>query len=214
MFTGIIESVGRIVSRRPQGRGLEIGIDTGLDLSGDAVGDSVAVDGVCLTITGKTGSVFTADASAETVSRSTLGGLRPGARVNIERALTLSSRLGGHIVLGHVDTVGRILSKDAAGESVCLRVGFEKTLARYVVGKGSIAIDGVSLTVNDIYADAFSVNIIPHTARSTSLTPKRAGDRVNLEFDVLGKYVEHLLNKDRNTSLKDLLAQQGFLKGE
>lgn len=214
MFTGIIESVGTIVSRRAHGRGFEIEIDTGFDLSADAVGDSIAVDGVCLTITRKKGRIFTADASAETVSRSTLGDMRPGSRVNIERALTLSSRLGGHIVLGHVDTVGKVLSRDIAGESVRIRVGFEKSHARYVVEKGSIAIDGISLTINEVHAEAFSVNIIPHTAQSTSLTLKSAGDRVNIEFDVLGKYVENLLNKDKGTSLKDLLAKQGFLKGE
>lgn len=214
MFTGIIESVGRIVSRRARGRGYEVEIDAGLDLSADAVGDSVAVDGVCLTMTRKKGSVFAADASAETVSRSTLGDMRPGTRVNIERALTLSSRLGGHIVLGHVDTVGRILARDPAGESVRIRVAFDGSFARYVVEKGSIAVDGVSLTVNEVFADSLSVNIIPHTAQSTSLTLKSTGDRVNLEFDVLGKYVENLLNKDKGTSLKDLLAKQGFLKGE
>ncbi|HPI93664.1 MAG TPA: riboflavin synthase [Deltaproteobacteria bacterium] len=214
MFTGIIESVGRIISKKAHGKGFVLEIDTGFDLAADALGDSVAVNGVCLTITGKKGSIFAADASAETVSRSTLGDMRPGASVNIERALTLSSRLGGHIVLGHVDAVGRILSRDHAGESVRIRVGFDGSFARYVVEKGSIAIDGVSLTVNEVQADAFAVNIIPHTAQSTSLTLKSAGDRVNLEFDVLGKYVENLLNKDKGTSLKDLLAKQGFLKRE
>ncbi len=214
MFTGIIESVGRIVSRKASGGGLELEIDTGLDLSADAVGDSVAVDGVCLTITAKKGCVFAAGASAETVSRSTLKDLRPGAKVNIERALTLSARLGGHIVLGHVDTAGTILAKEPAGESLRFRVSFAPSFSRYVVEKGSIAIDGVSLTINEVRPGAFGVNVIPHTARSTSLTLKSAGDRVNLEFDVLGKYVEHLLNKDRDAGLKNLLAQQGFLKGE
>ncbi|HQI80994.1 MAG TPA: riboflavin synthase [Deltaproteobacteria bacterium] len=214
MFTGIIESVGRLVSKRGSGSGFELEIDTGLDLSADAVGDSVAVDGVCLTITAKKGGVFAANASAETVSRSTLKDLRPGAKVNIERALTLSARLGGHIVLGHVDTAGTILAKEPAGESLRFRVSFDTSFSRYVVEKGSIAMDGVSLTVNEVRPGAFGVNVIPHTARSTSLTLKSAGDRVNLEFDVLGKYVEHLLNKDRDAGLKNLLAQQGFLKGE
>ena len=214
MFTGMIESVGKIVSKQPYGQGVELKIDTGLDLSGDAIGDSVAVDGVCLTITKMKGSVFSAHASAETISRSTLGDIRPGAKVNIERALTLSSRLGGHFVLGHVDTVGKILQKDPAGESMRIKVGFERVYAKYVIEKGSIAIDGVSLTINDVYQDAFTVNIIEHTAQSTSLTPKSPGDRVNLEFDVLGKYVESLLNKDTGVSLKNLLTEQGFLKRE
>lgn len=212
MFTGIIESMGKLVSKRAHGLGVEIEIDTGLDLSGDAIGDSVAVDGVCLTITKKKGSVFAASASQETISRSTLGDIRAGARVNIERALTLSSRLGGHIVLGHVDTVGRILQKDPAGESVRMKVGFEKAYAKYVVEKGSIALDGVSLTINELFPEAFSVNIIEHTALSTSLTLKTAGVRVNLEFDVLGKYVENLLNKDKGGNLQDLLKKQGFLR--
>jgi len=214
MFTGIIESMGKILSRQPYGQGVVLKIDTGLDLSGDAIGESVAVDGVCLTITKMKGSVFSAHASAETISRSTLGDIRPGAKVNIERALTLSSRLGGHFVLGHVDTVGKILQKDPAGESMRIKVGFERAYAKYVIEKGSIAIDGVSLTINDVYQDAFTVNIIEHTAQSTSLTPKSPGDRVNLEFDVLGKYVESLLNKDTGVSLKNLLTEQGFLKRE
>ena len=214
MFTGMIESVGKIVSKQPYGQGVVLKIDTGFDLSGDAIGDSVAVDGVCLTITKMKGSVFSAHASAETISRSTLGDIRPGAKVNIERALTLSSRLGGHFVLGHVDTVGKILQKDPAGESMRIKVGFERAYAKYVIEKGSIAIDGVSLTINDVYQDAFTVNIIEHTAQSTSLTPKSPGDRVNLEFDVLGKYVESLLNKDTGVSLKNLLTEQGFLKRE
>jgi len=214
MFTGIIESVGTILSKEPHGQGVVLKIDTGLDLSGDAIGDSVAVDGVCLTITKKKGSVFSANASAETITRATLGEMRPGAEVNIERALTLSSRLGGHMVLGHVDTVGKILQKDLAGESVRIKVGFGRAYAKYVIEKGSIAIDGVSLTINDVFKDACTVNIIEHTAQSTSLTPKSPGDRVNLEFDVLGKYVESLLNKGTGISLKDLLTKQGFLKGE
>jgi riboflavin synthase len=214
MFTGIIESVGKIMSRQAHGQGVVLKIDTGLDLSGDAIGDSVAVDGVCLTITKMKGSVFSAHASAETITRSTLGDIRPGAHVNVERALTLSSRLGGHIVLGHVDTMGRILQKNLAGESVQIKVGFDRIYAKYVIEKGSIAIDGVSLTINDVYKDALSVNIIEHTAQSTSLTPKSPGDRVNLEFDVLGKYVESLLNKGTGISLKDLLTKQGFLKRE
>jgi riboflavin synthase len=214
MFTGIIESLGKIISKQPYGQGVELKIDTGIDLSGDAIGDSVAVDGVCLTITRMKGKVFFAQASAETIKRSTLGDMRPGAKVNIERALALSSRLGGHIVLGHVDTVGRILQKDLAGESIRVKVGFERAYAKYVIEKGSIAMDGVSLTINEVYKDALTVNIIEHTAQSTSLTPKSPGDRVNLEFDVLGKYVESLLNKDTGMSLKDLLTKQGFLKRE
>jgi riboflavin synthase len=214
MFTGIIESVGRIVSRRPYGNGVELEIDAGLDLSGDRTGDSVAVDGVCLTITRAAGSIFAATASSETITRSTLGQIRAGSKVNIERALTLSSRLGGHIVLGHVDTVGTLLQKDRAGESIRIKVAYDRGLTRYIVEKGSLAIDGVSLTVNDVYQESFSVNIIPLTAESTSLTLKSPGDRVNLEFDIIGKYVENLLHKGKAGKLEDLLKRQGFLVKE
>lgn len=214
MFTGIIESVGRIVSRRPLGQGIEFEIDTGFDLTSDAIGDSVAVDGVCLTITRIKGSIFTADASSETLTRTTLGQMRPGGRVNIERALTLQTRLGGHLVLGHVDTVGTLFRKESKGESISLSVRYDRAFSKYLVEKGSIAIDGVSLTINEVPQDTFTVNIIPHTAVSTSLTLKSSGDRVNLEFDVLGKYVENLLHKDRAGNLEDLLKKQGFFAKE
>ena len=214
MFTGIIESIGRIVSKRAQGRGIELEIEPGLDLSGDKIGDSVAVDGVCLTITRMTGSIFFATASSETITRSTLGKSKAGGKVNIERALTLQTRLGGHIVLGHVDTVGTLLQKERVGESILLKVSFDKAFSKYVVEKGSIAIDGVSLTVNDVYPDSFTVNIIPLTAVSTSLTLKSPGDRVNLEFDVIGKYVENLMRKDKAGNLEDLLKKQGFYAKE
>lgn len=214
MFTGIIEAVGRVASRRPMGRGIELEIAAGLDLSSDAIGDSVAVDGVCLTITKISGDVFSATASSETITRSTLGRIRPGERINIERALTLSSRLGGHLVLGHVDTVGTILKKDPAGESISLKVRYDKAFSKYVIEKGSIAVDGVSLTINEMKTDSFTVNIIPYTAESTSLTLKSVGDRVNLEFDVIGKYVENLLHKDRAGNLEELLRKQGFLAKE
>ncbi len=214
MFTGIIEVVGRVASRRPMGRGIELEIATGLDLSSDTIGDSVAVDGVCLTVTKINGDVFSATASSETITRSTLGQIRPGERVNIERALTLSSRLGGHIVLGHVDTVGSLLQKDPAGESIRLKVRYDSAFSKYAVEKGSISIHGVSLTINELQGDSFTVNIIPYTAESTSLTLKSVGDRVNLEFDVIGKYVENLLHKDRAGNLEDLLRKQGFLAKE
>lgn len=211
MFTGIIEAVGAVLSVRPFQQGIEMEIDSRLDLSQDQLGDSIAIDGVCLTITAKKGNVFTATASAETCSRSTLGQMRPGSKVNIERALTLSTRLGGHIVLGHVDTISSIVEKTPVGESIRMRFMLQKEFHKYVVEKGSIAVDGVSLTVNMVTARAFDVNIIPYTTRSTFLTLKGPGDRVNLEFDVLGKYVERLLVKEENKPLEDLLREKGFL---
>jgi len=214
VFTGIIEALGEVVSRNPSGGGCLLEIDTGLDLEGDSVGDSVAVDGVCLTITGRAKGLFKAFASAETVSRTTLRDTRPGARVNIERALRMGSRLGGHMVLGHVDTVGAILSRRPDGESVRLKIGHDAGFSRWVVEKGSIAVDGVSLTVNEASGGAFTVNIIPHTAGSTSLTGKQAGVRVNLEFDIIGKYVENLLKKGGVAGVDALLDKAGFLHRE
>lgn len=211
MFTGLIEAVGKVVGIRPMERGFDLDIEAGFDLHEDRLGDSVAVNGVCLTITRMRGSVFTATASAETVSRSTLGTLTPGSKVNIERAMTLSSRLGGHLVLGHVDTVGTIAEIRTAGESIRLKIRFDQGFSRYVIEKGSIAVDGVSLTINRVHPDAFEVNIIPYTAKTVSLTLKGPGDRVNLEFDIIGKYVERLLHKDNNTNLEDLLKKQGFI---
>ncbi|HPA85950.1 MAG TPA: riboflavin synthase [Deltaproteobacteria bacterium] len=211
MFTGIIESVGEVVSIRPYQQGYELCVDAGMDLSHDMVGDSIAVDGVCLTATSIQGMRFIATASAETVSRSTLSSLKPGSKVNLERALTLSTRLGGHLVLGHVDTVGAIAGKTGAGESIRIGIRYDRRFSRYLIEKGSIAIDGISLTVNVLKDEIFEVNIIPFTAGSVSLTLKKPGDRVNLEFDVIGKYVERLLSRGSGTSLEELLKKQGYL---
>ncbi|HQG32474.1 MAG TPA: riboflavin synthase [Deltaproteobacteria bacterium] len=211
MFTGIIESVGTLKSIRPLKQGYELSIDSGIDLKGDKVGDSIAVNGVCLTATAIEGERFTAAASGETVSRSTLGDLKPGDKVNLERALTLSSRLGGHIVQGHVDCVGTILQKTQAGESIRVSIRYDRKFSKYLVEKGSVTVDGISLTVNEILGDVFTVNIIPHTARSVALTLRGPGDRVNLEFDVIGKYVERLLSREDDTSLESLLKKQGYI---
>ena len=211
MFTGIVESVGTVISLRPYATGFLLEIDSKLDLSRDAIGDSIAVEGVCLTATIISGSKFTSTASKETVSRSTIGSLKTGSKVNIERALMLSSRLGGHIVLGHVDCVARIREKSQAGESIRLRIELDREHSKYVIEKGSIAVDGISLTVNSVSSDAFEINIIPHTLESTSLTLKTSGDRVNLEFDVIGKYVERLMQNKGGATLGDLLKQNGFI---
>lgn len=211
MFTGIIEALGKVVSIRPFKQGFDLTVDTGMDLSNDKIGDSFAVDGVCLTATVLEGSRFTALASAETVSRSTLGSLRPGSRVNIERAVALGGRMGGHLVLGHVDCMGNVVDKGSAGESTRMSFRFDKKFSRYIIEKGSIAIDGVSLTINGFTADTFDVNIIPLTAESVSLTLKTPGDRVNLEFDVIGKYVERLLKREDDSTLEALLKKQGFI---
>ncbi len=215
MFTGIVESVGKVLTVRPVADGICLELDPGLDLSGDRIGDSIAVDGVCLTVTSLRGSCFSAMASGETLARSTLGRLAAGSRVNLERALTLSARLGGHIVLGHVDATAGILQKVSRGETTALRVSLPAEFARYLVPKGSIAVDGISLTVNRILEDAFELLLIPHTMCSTTLTGKGSGDRVNLEFDVLGKYVERLLGRESHEKAsvewESLLRKQGFI---
>jgi riboflavin synthase len=211
MFTGIIESVGTVISLRPFATGYLLEIDSGLDLGRDSIGDSIAVDGVCLTATHISGSKFTATASRETVTRSTIGALKTGSKINIERALTLSTRLGGHIVLGHVDCVARIREKRLSGESILYWIELDRTYSKYVIEKGSIAVDGISLTVNSVSPDTFELNIIPYTLESTSLTLKTSGDRVNLEFDVIGKYVERLMQNKGGATLGDLLKQNGFI---
>ena len=183
MFTGIVQAVGRIVRLDP----LEIDCG-GLDLSDVAVGDSIAVQGICLTVTALTGKGFTADVSAET-RRVTTGLERAGGAVNLEKSLALGDKLGGHLVAGHVDGVGEVLSsKDGV-----LRVRAPHELARYVARKGSICIDGVSLTVNRVEGDALEVQLIPHTLEVTTLGGLRAGARVNLEVDLIARYVERLM---------------------
>ena len=185
MFTGLVEGLGTVVaSGDPRVR---IAAPPSL-LAGAAVGDSVAVDGCCLTIVALGSTWWEADVSSETAARTTLGALAVGEQVNLERPLRLADRLGGHLVQGHVDAVGEVLESVPA-----LRVRLPGDLARYVVAKGSIAVDGVSLTVVDVADDSFSVAVIPHTARATTLGAKTPGTRVNLEVDIVAKYVERLV---------------------
>ena len=206
MFSGIIEDIGTVVSVATRGAGRDVRIrtalpvgskgETGIGASRDAVGlgDSIAVMGACLTVEAvEPPHGFTVVAGRETVERTTLGGLTAGTRVHLERALRLSGRLDGHLVAGHVDGVGRITDVVRQQESVVLRVEAPVELSRYVAEKGSISLDGVSLTVNEIRASSFRVNIIPFTAEHTLLGSLRLGDRVNLEVDLLARYVERLL---------------------
>ncbi len=214
MFTGIVQDVGEIEAVTPMPGGKRLRIATRLDTSGFQMGESVAVNGVCLTVTGIGPSWFSADASPETLERSNLGGLRPGHRVNLERALRPVDRLGGHIVLGHVDATGRLLEVRSEGAFRTVRFEAPPGVARYLVEKGSVAVDGVSLTVYGCTASAFSVAVIPHTWEATALADRRPGDRVNLEADVLAKYVERLLKgRPQGDGVTwDLLARAGFLK--
>jgi riboflavin synthase len=178
MFTGIIEELGRIRS---------------IERRGTSEGDSIAVNGVCLTALDVRPDSFAADGSRETLQRSTLGALRAGSRVNLERAVTPSTRLGGHIVQGHVDARGRFLSADEHGGSWTIRIGYPPEIARYLVYKGSIAVEGISLTIAALGAEHFEVAVIPKTWAVTNLSSLRPGDAVNLEADIIAKYVERMM---------------------
>jgi riboflavin synthase len=194
MFTGIVLDVGRIEAREPRGGDLRLTIGfTRLDPGRLAVGDSVCVQGCCLTVTAVSGTSFAADLSRETLALTTLGELAVGAAVNLEPALRAGDALGGHLVSGHVDGVGQVLAATPEARSLRLRVEVPADLARYIARKGSVAVDGVSLTVNEVAAAVFGVNIIPHTRSVTTLGELAAGARVNLEVDPIARYLERML---------------------
>jgi riboflavin synthase len=194
MFTGIVEELGEVVYLTDAGGDSAVIAVRGPVVTSDARhGDSISVNGVCLTVIDNVDGVFTADVMGESLRRSSLGVLEPGAQVNLERAATVGSRLGGHLVQGHVDGVGRIVAREPADEWEVLHFSLPPQLARYVVEKGSITVDGVSLTVMEVTADTFSVGLIPTTLKLTVLGAKSVGDPVNLEVDVIAKYVEKML---------------------
>lgn len=200
MFTGIVEEVGHLrrLGQIPKGARLEISASTVLD---DAkLGDSIAVNGVCLTVVEHGRGWFAADLSAETLQRTSLQQARPGTRVNLERALLPTTRLGGHIMQGHVDGTGCFVEARPVGEGWAVRIGFPAELSRYIVEKGSIAVDGISLTVAALGADWFEIAVIPHTWKQTNLSTLSGGALVNLEVDVIAKYVEKMLQPHTNKS--------------
>ena len=198
MFTGIIQSVGQVAALEAGGGDVRLVVATppDFDLAGVAIGDSVAVAGVCLTVVARDAASFSADVSTETLALTTLGGLAVGAEVNLEQALRLSDRLGGHLVSGHVDGVGQVVSSapDARAQRWVFRA--PGALMRYLAVKGSVAVDGVSLTVNEVGSDTFSVALIPHTIAATTFRARAPGDGVNLEVDVVARYVERLRSHD------------------
>ncbi len=198
MFTGLVEGIGKIRRIRRIRNELTLTVEPPFPVSECRPGDSVAVNGVCLTITELSEQAFRVDVSGETISHSTLGRLKQGFEVNLERALRLSDRLGGHLVAGHVDGLGRVIQKEPQQRSWKMRIGIEPHLSRYVVKKGSIAVDGISLTVNLCGKDFFEVNVIVQTGKETTLLDRRIGDWVNIETDMIGKYVEKLLFADRS----------------
>ncbi len=223
MFTGIIESVGELRGSSPQGgdRRFDIGVNK-LDMSDVALGDSIAVNGVCLTVIEFGTDHFMADVSNETLACTTLGALESGSPVNLEKALTPTTRLGGHLVSGHVDGVGEIVSIKDDGRSIRLDIRAPESLLRYIAAKGSICVQGISLTVNGIDGDVFGLNIVPHTLEETNLNTATVGTRVNLEVDIIARYLERLLlggpaevdnsGGDDGVS-RTLLASAGFMTG-
>lgn len=218
MFTGIIQSVGKITALEASGGDARVRIAHGkLDLSDVNTGDSIAVSGVCLTVVEHSIAGFTADVSGETLARTTLGRLRSGDSVNLEKALTLSTPLGGHLVSGHVDGVGVVVCRREAARSVQFRIKAPEGLARYIAEKGSVCVDGVSLTVNAVHGVEFEVNIVPHTLAETTLDVIREDSRVNLEVDLVARYLERLIHGEYAAQggseiTREFLAKHGFIK--
>lgn len=217
MFTGIIQGTGRLLEKRSAGGGLAFRLEADFDLPDPVEGESIAVNGSCLTAYHIENRRFSVDISPESVSRTTLGSLMVGGLVNMERALKLSDRLGGHIVAGHVDCTAQVVEIKEVGDFTLYTFALSEDLSRYVIEKGSIAIDGVSLTVNSCENERFSVSIIPHTMQSTTWELLKKGSEVNIEVDLIGKYVEKLLMvqpealKNKGTNINPgFLAEHGF----
>ena len=221
MFTGIIEGLGTIVRIRPSGQGKRLLIDADFPLDQTKIGDSIAVSGVCVTVVMVGGKRFEVDVSPETLAKTTFGMAKIGDRVNLERALRLSDRIDGHLVSGHVDGIGIIKDKKTTGNVIIVVIGVPEFLSRYMITKGSVAVDGISLTINNRARDCFDVSIIPHTAKLTTIGFKKAGDYVNIETDMIGKYIENFIaGKPANNINKEtghppvdmqLLAKTGFI---
>ncbi len=203
MFTGIIEDMRTVSSIAEGSLSAVITIQASKVLEGSQTGDSIAVNGVCLTVTSIHGSFFTADVMAETLRKSSLGSLSKGSHVNLERAMPMNGRFGGHIVSGHIDGTGTVVSKVKEDNAVWVKINASQDILKYIVLKGSVAIDGTSLTVAGLDDSTFSVSVIPHTASETILLQKSTGDIVNLENDIIGKYIERLLSFQNNNDYRD-----------
>ncbi|MDR1615969.1 MAG: riboflavin synthase [Syntrophomonadaceae bacterium] len=216
MFTGLIEEIGQVHNIEPGAESIKINIQADKVLEDIAMGDSIAVNGVCLTVIGFDNQYFSAEAMPETMAKSTLNTLRKGERVNLERALRWDGRLGGHIVQGHVDAVGTIIKREKSDIAVIYTITASSEVMRYVVNKGSIAVEGVSLTIASVQENEFKVSLIPHTADTTILGSKKSGDIVNLETDIIGRYVERLMLpasgfKEKAALSLSFLAENGFM---
>ena len=219
MFTGIIEGLGTIAGITGSGQGKRFLIDADFPLDQTKAGDSIAVSGACVTVTVITGKRFEIDISPETLEKTTFNAAKTGARVNLERALRLSDRIDGHLVSGHVDGMGIIKNRKTVSNAIIVDISVAALLLRYMIKKGSVAVDGVSLTINNCVKDGFNVSIIPHTAKLTTIGIKRTGDHVNIETDMIGKYIERFVNnhtddykqKKQSSVNMQLLAENGFL---
>jgi len=215
MFTGIIEELGTVQRLERGSNSCQIAIQADKVLEDVKLGDSIAINGVCLTVTSFDRQHFTADMMAETLAKTNLKDLASGQRINLERAARLGDRMGGHLVQGHVDAVGTIVEQQKVDIALVLRINAPEEILHYLVAKGSVAIDGISLTVVAVLPDSFTVSIIPHTAKMTTLGFKRPGDTVNLEADIIGRYVEKLLKrsegKNKSVLSSEFLAEHGFL---
>jgi riboflavin synthase len=215
MFTGIIEDKGKILRADVRGQGRRLILRVPPHLTDLQLGDSINVNGACLTVVEKTGDSMAVDVSSETLEKTTFREVREGDEVNLELAMRLSDRLGGHIVTGHVDAVGTLVERRSEREFVHLKIQVPKSVSRYVVPKGSIAVDGISLTVNACDGDEIQMTLIPYTLEKTTLINKRVGDQVNLEADVLGKYVEKLMEgRESGKVTVSFLREHGFIEEE
>jgi riboflavin synthase len=218
MFTGIIQAIGEVAALEPRGEDLRLRVQTGkLDLSGVRIGDSIATSGVCLTVVELPGDGYWADVSGETLAVTGIGRLKVGDRVNLEKALTPSTPLGGHLVSGHVDGIGEVVSRREDGRSVRFRMRAPDKLARYIAAKGSVCVDGISLTVNAVEGAEFELNIVPHTLVETTMGEFQAGRTFNLEVDIIARYLERLLLGDKAAAgeaggvTRELLQRAGFI---
>ena len=213
IFTGIVEELGVLKNVQKGARSSQLNIQAEVVLEGLHVGDSIAVDGVCLTVVSFDGSSFVADVMPETMEKTTLRQLHPGQRVNLERALQVGDRLGGHLVQGHVDGIGTIRQQSVLDIATLVTIAAPREVLRYCVHKGSITVDGISLTITGVDRDVFSVSLIPHTYRNTTKGFKKVGDSVNLETDIIGRYIEKYLQAGREEGNINMgfLAENGFI---
>lgn len=217
MFTGITEDKGKVIRIEHRGQGKKLTLELPINLTEVQLGDSININGVCLTVVEKRGQTIGLDLSSETLQKTVLGELKEGDRVNFERALKLTDRLGGHIVTGHIDGIGVITEKRKEGDFIHLKIRIPKFVSRYIVQKGSIAIDGISLTVNECEDEEIRMTLIPYTLEKTTLIDKKVGDLVNVEADIIGKYVAKMMNRGEEKSRSmdlSFLKEHGFIESE